>query len=280
MLPALCLIVLGSADLAAQAAPGGVKVGDKSTVSVESSLDLEITIRDGLGENRKLVSLVRRDKYAQEVTEAAEGKAKSIRLKCLASTLQKSGTDTPIDEKPTALAGKSYLATVGADGWAAREPEGGAPPIEAVSLGAWNEMGRLLPAAEPKAGGSWTVDGKELLPVLFPMGLAEGAGKLDCVCEAAEGGKVTVKFKGTITGRARDENTSKLSLTVADGKLVYDLAKGRGVSLQVTGAVETVIDRIEVTRKAGATGALEEERRKIGEIIAKSSRMEASFSIE
>ena len=272
----LAVCVLGLA----QAAPGGVKVGDKSTISVESSLDLEITIRDGQGENRKLVSLVRKDKYAQEVTEAAEGRAKSVRVRCLSSVLQKSGTDTPIDEKPTALSGKTYLATRGAEGWAAREPEGGAPPVEAISLGAWNEMGRLLPAAEPKAGNSWVVEGKELLPVVFPAGLAEGSGKLDCVCEAAEGGKVTVKFKGSISGRARDENTSKLALTIADGKLVYDLAKGRAVSLQIAGGIETTVDRIEVTRKAGNAGALEEERRKIGEIIAKSSRLEASFSIE
>ena len=268
--------------LLAQGAPsGGVKVGDKTTIAVESSMDLEITVRDGQGENKKLLSLVRKDRYAQEVTEAAEGKAKGVRLRCLSSTLQRSGTDTPIEEKPTPLNGKSYLSSLGADGWSARESEGGgAPPIEAVSLGAWNEMGRLLPAAEPKAGNSWVVEGKELVPVIFPSGLSEGSGKLDCVCEAVENGKVTVQFKGSISGRARDESTSRLALQISEGKLVYDLAKGRASSLQVAGSIETTVDRIEVTRKSGSGGALEEERRKIGEIIAKSSRLEASFSVE
>jgi hypothetical protein len=272
MLVAVCLL--------AQGAPTGAKAGDKSTITLESNLDLEITVRDGQPESRRLVSLARKDRFTQEVTEASGGKARAVKLTCLSSTLQRSGTNTPIEEQATALEGKVFVASAGADGWSAREPDGSAPPIEAVSLGSWNELGRLLPASEPQTGSSWTVEAKDFFPVFHLMALAEGEGKLECTCASSAGGKVTVELKGELQGRPRDPSVSKLILKIESGTLVYDLSKGRPVSFKLTGAVETTIDRIEVTRKASATGNIEEERRKIGEILARSTRLEARLSFE
>src|SRR5688572_27133033 len=187
-----------------------VAVGQTSTVSVESSVDMDILVRDGLGENRRVLSLVRKEKFAQEVTELAEGKLRSVKVKVLASTLQRSGTDIPIEVKPTPMAGQVYASTKTGDGWAARDTTGGAPPIEAMHLGAWNEAFRLLPKEAPVAGTAWQVDGRDFLPVFFPMGLAEAVGKLECVCEAVDGGKATIAFKGQVQGRAKDEAVTKL----------------------------------------------------------------------
>jgi hypothetical protein len=272
--------MLAALFLLAQAAPTGARAGDQSTITLESTLDLEFTVRDGQPESKRLISLVRKDRFVQVVTDVSGGKPRAVKLTCLSSTLQRSGTNTPIEEKPTALEGKNYVASAGADGWTALEPDGSAPPIEAVNLGSWNEMGRLLPASEPQTGGSWTVEAKDFFPVFHLMGLVEGEGKLECTCSSAAGGKATIEFKGELQGRPKDPNVSKLSLKVDAGTLVYDLSKGRPVSLKVTGAVETTVDRIEVTRKANASGTIEEERRKIGEILARSTRMEAKLTFE
>lgn len=255
-------------------------VGQTSTVTVDSSVDMDILVRDGLGENRRVMSLLRKEKFAQEVTELAEGKAKSVKVKVLASTLQRSGTDMPIEVKPTALAGKTFASSRTGDGWSARDLAGGAPPIEAVHLGAWNELGRLMPKDAPQAGANWQVDGRDFLSVLYPMGLAEATGKLDCTCETVEGGRATILFKGTIQGRAKDEAVTKMSVEVKAGRLIYDITNNKPVSLTVSGAFESAVDQVEVIRKPGSPGANDEERRKVGEILVKSAKLEVTITFE
>ncbi|HYE99102.1 MAG TPA: hypothetical protein VEJ18_09345 [Planctomycetota bacterium] len=256
------------------------KAGDRMTVGVESVLDLEITVRDGVGENRRLLSLVRKEKFSQEATEVAEGRPTAARIQVVASTLQRSGTDVPIEEQPTPLAGKTFVSRRAADGWVAQDPQGGAAPIEGASLGGWNELWRLLPASEPKAGTSWTVDGREIIPLLHPMGLAEASGKLECTAKSVEGGRVTVQFKGGVQGRPRDEAATRLSFSISEGTLVYDLGKGRPVSLTLSGAVEAALDQVDVFRKPVSKTESEEERRKIGEILVRSTQLRASFTFE
>jgi hypothetical protein len=255
-------------------------VGQTSTVSVESSVDMDILVRDGLGENRRVMSLVRKEKFSQEITELAEGKARSVKVKVLASTLQRSGTDMPIEVKPTAMAGQVYASTRTGEGWAARDTAGGAPPVEAMHLGAWNEAFRLLPKEAPTTGTAWQVDGRDFLPVFYPMGLAEAVGKLECVCEAADGGKATIAFKGQMQGRAKDEKVTKLVVEIKAGKLVYDIASGRPVSLSVSGSIDSGLDEVEVFRKPGPPGVTEEERRKVGEISVKSAKLEVTIMFE
>jgi hypothetical protein len=254
-------------------------VGQTSTVTVESSMDLDILVRDGLGENRRVLSLVRKEKFSQEVMELSEGKPKSVRIKVLGSVLQRSGTDLPIEEKATPLAGQTYTASRLGEGWMARDKTGGAPPIEAVHLGSWNEASRLMPKDAPKAGDAWKVDGREFLPLLYPMGLGEATGQLDCTCEAADAGTATITFKGKIQGRPRDEAVTKQLVEITGGKLVYDLAKGAPKSLSLTGSMEAGLDQVEVYRKPGVADT-EEERRKIGEILVKSTRLEATLTFE
>ena len=255
-------------------------VGQTSTVNVESSIDMDIMVRDGLGENRRVMSLVRKEKFAQEVTELAEGKPRSVKVKVLASTLQRSGTDMPIEVKPTPMAGQVFASTRTGEGWLARDMTGGAPPIEAMHLGAWNETYRLLPKEAPTAGANWQVEGKDFLAVFYPMGLAEAVGKLDCTCEAVADGKATITFKGQIQGRAKDEAVTKLAVDVKAGKLVIDIAKGTPVSLSVSGSIESGLDQVEVYRKPAAAGIVEEERRKVGEIAVKSAKLEVTITFE
>jgi hypothetical protein len=265
--------------IVAPAASAQEKAGEKMTVTFESSLELETVVRDGKGETTRLLNLNRREKFAQTRMDA-----KTVKVECLSSSLQKSGTDTPVEDKSTALAGKAYFATRMESGWSVKDLDGGAPPNEGTNLGAWNDVSLLLPpgGAEPKAGDKWTVESKDLLPLIFPTMIRDGAGKIECTCESVEGGKANIVFTGQITGKGKDENQTTLTLTVKSARLAYDLEKKRPASLMLTGGFEAMTDIVDVVRKPGTGGNVnnEEERRKVGEISVRSNKLETVITFE
>lgn len=249
-----------------------------ATVTFDSSLELETVVRDGKGESTRLLTFNRKEKFRQRKVDA-----KSVKIECLSSTLQKSGSDILIEEKPTPLAGQTYIASRTEAGWVTSDPDGGAPPAEGQSLGSWNGAGALLPAnGEVKAGDKWTVEAKDVLPLIFPTSIREATGKLECSCESVEGGKAGVVFTGAITGKSKDDMQAQITLTIKTGRLTYDLAKKAPASLLFSGAFESNMDIVDVVRKPG-TGTVignEEERRKIGEISIKSRKLEMSLTFE
>lgn len=263
-------------------APGfaqSAKAGDTMTVSAESTLHLDVVVRDGKGETTNQLQLVRKEKFAQEVLEAAGGKPTSVRVQCIASTLQKSGSNIQLEVAPTALAGKTYVSTLSGGAWVVKDAAGGAAPAGGETLGGWNGVTALLPAGgPPQQGAQWTVEGAALASLIYPSGLKEkeSAGQLSCTCASAADGKATVTFTGQITGKSRSE--ALVVLAVRKGEFVYDLAKGRPVSLTVSGAVSTSLDIVDRYRKPN--DPTEEEVRKIGEINTRSRRMEATFTFE
>ncbi len=263
-------------------APGfaqNAKAGDTMTVSAESTLHLDVVVRDGKGETTNQLQLVRKEKFAQEVLEAAGGKPTSVRVQCVASTLQKSGSNIQLEVAPTALAGKTYVSTLSGGNWVVKGADGGATPAGGETLGGWNAVTALLPAGgPPQQGAQWTVEGAVLSSLVYPSGLKEkeSAGQLACTCASVADGKATITFTGQVSGKAMNE--AVVVLAVRKGVLVYDLAKGRPVSLTVSGAVSTSLDIVDRYRKPN--DPTEEEVRKIGEINTRSRRMEATFSFE
>lgn len=255
------------------------KAGDRTTITFESSVELETVVRDGKGESTHLLNLTRKEKFAQVRMDA-----KTVKIDCLSSTLQRSGTDTPVEEQSSPLAGHTYFATRLENGWAVKDTDGGAPPNEGLNLGAWNDISVLMPAggAAPKAGDKWTVEGKDLLTLIFPSALREGAGKFEVACESAEGGKATLVFSGSLTGKTKDEPQTSITLAVKAGRLTCDVASRKPASLLLNGSLESTTDIVDVLRKPG-TGALinnEEERRKVGEISVKSHKLEVAVTFE
>lgn len=249
------------------------------TITIESSVELETVVRDGKGESTRLLTLNRKDKFKQTKVDA-----KSVRVEVLTSALQKSGSDTPIEEKNTALAGQSYVSSKTDAGWVAADADGGSPPVEGRNLGAWNSLSGLLPAGgEPKPGDKWTVESRDLLPLIFPTAIKEATGKLECACESVDGGKAMVTFSGAINGKGKDDhNQAQITLTIKSGRLIYDLGKKAPSSLLMTGSFESQTDIVDVLRKPG-TGLKvgnEEERRKIGEISVKTKKLEMSLTFE
>lgn len=253
--------------------------GEKTSIGFESALELEIVVRDGKGETTRLLNLNRREKFTQSRVDA-----RTVKIDCLSSVVQKSGTDTPVEEKSTGLAGRSYVATKTENGWTVKNSEGGAPPNEGQNLGAWNDVAQLLPpgGAEPKQGEKWTVEAKDLLSMLFPAAMREGTGKIECSCESIDGGKANIVFNGQLTGKGKEETGSSVSMTVKTGRLVYDFGKKKPAQLMMQGSFESTTDMVDVVRKPGTGGTVnnEEERRKVGEISVKSNKLDASISFE
>jgi hypothetical protein len=248
------------------------------TITVDSSMELETVIRDGKGETTRHLTLNRKEKFKQHKVDA-----KSVKIECLSSTLQKSGSDTVLEEKPTALAGQTYIATRTDVGWTASDADGGSPPAEGQSLGSWNGLSALLPAGgDPKAGDKWNVESKDLLPLIFPTTIRDASGKLECTCESVEGGKAGILFTGQITGRSKDEMQGQITLTIKTGRLTWDLGKKAPVSLLFSGEFKSDMDIVDIIRKPGTGTTInnEEERRKLGEISIHSTKMEMSLTFE
>lgn len=249
-----------------------------ATITFDSSLELETVVRDGKGETTRLLTLNRKEKFKQRKVDG-----KSVKIECLSSVLQKSGSDTPIEEKATALAGQNYVATRTDAGWVASDPDGGSPPAEGQNLGSWNGIAALLPAGgDVKAGDKWSVEGKDLLPLIFPTSIKDATGKLECTCEAIDGSKAGIVFSGVITGKSKDDTQAAITLTLKTGRLSYDLAKKAPSSLLLSGGFESTMDIVDIVRKPGSGTNInnEEERRKIGEILIKSHKLEMSLSFE
>jgi hypothetical protein len=249
-----------------------------STVSVESSMELETVVRDGKGESTRRLTLNRKEKFKQTKVDA-----KTVRIEVLTSLLQKSGSDTPIEEKATPLAGQIYVSTRTENGWVAADADGGSPPTEGRNLGAWNGLSSLLPASgDPKSGDKWVVESKDVMAILFPTSLREGTGRMDCACESVDGGKAVITFSGSVSGKGKEENQGQIILTIKSGRLTYDLGKKAPAALLMSGGLESSMDISDVLRKPG-TGARvgnEEERRKIGEISVKSQKLELALTFE
>lgn len=255
------------------------KAGDKCTVTFESALELETVVRDGKGESTHLLNLTRKEKFSQVRMDA-----RTVKVDCLSSSLQTTGTDTPAEQSSSPLAGHVYFATRQETGWAVKDQDGGAPPTEGLNLGAWNDISVLLPAggAAPKAGDKWTVDAKELLSLVYPTSIREATGKFECSCESSEGGKANIVFTGSISGKGKDEAQTLITLAVKAGRLAYDLGKRCPTSLMFSGSFESTTDIVDLVRKpgTGTTVNNEEERRKIGEIAVRSRKLELAISFE
>jgi hypothetical protein len=254
------------------------KAGDRTTISVESTMDVEIMVRDGsgAGEIKKLLNLLRRETFEQEALAVTDGMVSSARIKVLSSTLQKSGSDTRLEENPTALADQTYTSTRGTWGWAAVDSDGGAAPAEGATLGAWNDAGWLVPKEGPKAGAQWDVEAAKLAALISPAGLREASGKITCTCRGVEGSRASIVFAGSLSGKGARDDT-QIKVTIKAGILEYDLAKGRPVMVSLSGSYDSILSIEDVSRKPNENV---EERQKIGEIQVRSRKLEAKFDFK
>ena len=246
--------------------------GDRSTIEVDSLLDLEIKVLDGNGESTREVSISRFERFTQEVLAVAEGRPSSVRVHCKYSTVTKSGILLP---PQSAISGRTYTATRGEKGWDVRDANGAAAPPSGQALGGWNDVSRLLPDGKIENGAAWEVPTGEIAAMIFPLGLVEVNGRIGCLCTALSGGRATIALEGQITeGKGKDGSRIEMSFT---GKLVYDTATGRPVLLSVHGGLTITRDIIEEYRRPNENTV---EVIKVGEIAIKTRRLQVDFKFK
>ena len=250
-------------------------VGDKSIIQIDSTLVLDITVLDGNGKSERKLTVERSERFAQEVLSVAEGRPNAVKIKCESSIIQKSGL-APFEQTDSPLSGRTYTATFREKGWEVRDANGTPPPASGQALGTWNDVSRLLPDEKLKTGAKWEVPVGEIAALIFPSGLVEGKGRIDCSCRALSGGRATIAFEGEITeGKALDSSLVNMSFK---GDFVYDVGAGRPISLSVKeGSITILREIIEEYRRPNENTI---ERIKVGDVSIKSRQLSVDFTFE
>lgn len=252
-----------------------VAAGDSMKISIQSSLEVEILVKDGVGETTKTFIVVRKDALRQEVTGVSNGLPESLKIKCDSSVIQESGTALQLSERATEMAGKTFLVSRAASGWSVKCLDGSAPPAEARALGAWNELVKLLPKDGARQGDSWKIPAREISALIQASSAAEPGGTIDCTCESVADNKIALGFKGTIDCKGPQDST--ITLKIENGRAVFDAGKGRPLSVSLTAALESARD---VAVNVPKLGQLQDEKQKVGEIHTRSKKLEVNFTFE
>jgi hypothetical protein len=126
-----------------------------------------------------------------------------------------------------------------------------------------------------KVGDQWIVE-KDAAALISVAKLAELKGaQLVGSLKSVEGTKATISFKGDIEGKTTDGAQIKVSVT--DGEMVFDTARGRPVSIRITGGFESSKDVIQNYVKPGEETPVPE---KIGEIKTKTRKLEVRIDLQ
>ncbi|GEM_PF-5544740 len=267
-------------------------VGDRTTIKIESSLTLQITVKDS-GESRsRTMTLDAQEEFRQEVLAAEGGEARKVRVTCPRSSRNKTvGNDT--QSWGTALQGMTFLVVLGAE--AKVEVEGGGEvPKGTEAVGSWNAFPRLLPKEPKKVGDSWKIGARDVAPALW-VGFEEAAGELEVKLDRVEQNRATFLVSGRILDQARrkdrekaaeerkkrGENTAEIQddvLELKDSTFVFDVSTGRPVSFSMSGSLSLIQ---EVADRRPKPGSLTEEIEVVhGEVTVKSTRMTVSVKFE
>lgn len=272
--------------LALSAVAAGQAVGDTMKVKVYSAVDLDLKVTDGRGERQHELSVKRDEEFQQSVTKAGDGRIDEVQIRCLSSKSTKGGDDVALSMATTGIEGKTFKAMRTEDGWKVTDENDLPVPPNARSLGVWNDLNLLLPGQAPKKGESWSVEAASVLKLFSPSPWVKGDGKVDCTCDTSDGSRVTVVFQGELSGTGETDE-QRMVLTIAAGKLVYDLQARRPVSLSFSGSLRMEIDIMgeyirPIHNKPGERkkGEGKLERYKVGLIEATSRSLRADFTFE
>lgn len=252
------------------------QIGERGQVRIESALDVDIIVKDSLGERPTKHNTIKSELFQYEVTRAENGAAMTMRVDCSMSELQTSGHNKPLQKGPTELQGKSFLVKRVTGQAPAVTMTDGTPAIPgAESLGGWEDFGRLLPDKAVGLGDQWILQ-KDVSALLSVTNMTESkSAQIIATLKSADGTRLTIGFTGSVEGKARDGASVKVN--VSEGEMVFDSAKGRPVRISVKGDFEMVKDVIHTYAKPGTPTKIEE---RVGEIRARSSKLEVRISFE
>ena len=258
----------GAPKLAARAPAAG----DRTEIRIESTFDLDIVTRSiqeaEAGSTRQL-NFVRTLECSQTVQEAQADGAATYRVVCGAAKLQRSGTNQAPVTEASVIENQSFVVTRTEKGRTVKDANGDPAHADAAGLGAWEDCLKLLPAGEPKEGATWTVDAAAIASFINIPDVPTPTGTFEAKLEKLADGRAVVAFSGTLEGKSVKGFDTKLK--IAEGRLVFDLAKGRPVSLTVAGSLEASKD---INQKVARPNELRQVDEKVGEVKVTTRKLE------
>jgi hypothetical protein len=269
---ALALVTAASAAQDPGATPAKfefrpLKAGETTQIKVESTFELDIVTRS-LQEpdavSTRQLSFVRTLECLQ--TAQSEG---GLLVSVATAKLQRSGTNIAPVTETSEIENKSYVVVSTDKGRTVKSESGEPAPADASGLGAWEDFGTLLPKADAKEGAPWTVDAAAIASLVSIPDLATPAGTFEAKIEGSTEGRTTVFFSGSLEGKTTKGFDTKLK--IAEGRLVFDAATGRPVSLAITGSFEATKD---INQKVSRQKELRQVDEKVGDVKVTSRKLE------
>ena len=272
-------LALITAATAAQESPAPPKLqirppaaGDRTEIKVESTIELDIetrNIQEAEATQKRQLSYVRTMECSQVVQSVDDKGAPTYRVSVTNAKLQRSGTNMAPATDTSEIEAQSYVVTRGDKGRLVKHENGDPAPTDAQGLGAWEDLGKLMPTGEPKEGATWIVDAAAAAAFISIPDLAAPAGTFNAKVESAVEGKMTVTFSGSLEGKTTKGFNVKLN--VSEGRLVFDMTKGRPASLELKGSLTANKDIYQKVAKAKELRQVEE---KVGEVKVESMKLE------
>ncbi|HTF57657.1 MAG TPA: hypothetical protein VK661_10530 [Planctomycetota bacterium] len=247
-------------------------LGDRAEIRIESTFELDVkssSTQEPEAAVTKQLSFVRTQEFSQVVQEVQNGSVKSHRITCSTAKLQRSGTNLAPVTETSEIEGKIFVVSRGEKGRSVRFDNGDPAPVDADGLGAWEEVAKLLPQGEAKEGATWKVDAAGLAGLISVPDLPTPTGSFDVKLEKMAEGQAVLVFTGTLEGTT--VKGFKTKVTVAEGRLTFDTAKSRPVSLTVVGSLEAT--KV-INQRVAKANELRQVDERVGEVKVTSRKLE------
>ncbi len=246
--------------------------GDKAEVQIESAVDLEVRVIDSSATPQvRTSSVIRTEKFTHSVTDVS-AKGSTLKVLCTSSTLQRSGTNTPLTTEKTELDGKTFWVVRAASN-TVKNDDGSAAPAGAWSLGSWEDFGKLLPKNEVEIGATWPLEAANLSGLIGAGNLGDVKSSITGKLDSVDGDRATLSFSGSVTGKSAEGFDVKLTLD--ECKMMFDKAKGRPQSFTVKATMEAVK---KITQSVADPRAHKIKEEQIGEARIKSTKFEVTVT--
>jgi hypothetical protein len=244
--------------------------GDRTEIKIESTFELDIVStsdQDAQSSTRQL-SYVRTLECSQ-VVQSVDNGIPTLRVSILQAKLQRSGTNIAPVTETSEIENQAYVISRSDKGRVVKSESGAPAPADAGGLGAWEDFSALLPKDGPKEGAAWKIDAAAIASLVSIPDLPAPAGTFEAKMESLADGKATVVFSGSLEGKTAKGFATKLKVT--EGRLVFDMAKGRPASFSVTGSLEAAKD---ILQKVSRQKELRQVEERVGEVKVTSRKLE------
>jgi hypothetical protein len=276
----LAVILLAAVSASAQetAAPASkfvirpLAAGDKAEIKIESTFELVIeskSTQDPDSVITRQLSYARTLECSQVAQAGAEGAPVSLKISVGTAKLQRSGTNVAPVTEASEIENKTYVVTHGEKGRSVKAENGDPAPADALALGAWEDLSALLPKEEPKEGATWTIDAAAITSLVSIPDLPAPTGSFEAKVESLADGKLAIAFTGSLQGKTTKGFDTTFKVT--EGKLAFDMAKGRPASLSVVGSLLATKD---ISQKVSRQKELRQIDEKVGEVKIESRKLE------